>query len=152
MFFSLDHTAEVHHEAQEFRDPVWHCTLIKAMEEHNDTVVNPIYEWTDRDIWDYINKYNLDINPLYRKGRNRAGCIGCPMAGYYQRMKDFEEYPTYKAAYINAFQKMLEHRKADGMKIRKDWTDGQAVFDWWIEKNKHEVKGQYNLFDEGILG
>jgi hypothetical protein len=52
--------------------------------------------------------------------------------------------------YINAFNKMLENRKARG---KKDvWKDGHDVMDWWLEVGKHEVKGQYNLFDEDIYG
>ena len=148
IFFSFDHASEVHLESQEIQDDVWDCTLIKTMKEHGDTVVNPIYEWLDTDIWDYIRQNGLNINPLYAKGRDRVGCIACPMSGYYQRKRDLEEYPTYKQAYINAFQKMIEHRKADGMSVRDDWADGKAVLDWWLEKDKYEVKGQMSLFDE----
>lgn len=149
LFYSLDHTEEVHHEAQEFQDPVWHCTLIKAMEDHNDTVVNPIYEWTDSDVWEYIRQEGIKTNPLYQTGRTRVGCLGCPMANYRQRARDFAEYPTYKQAYINTFQKMLERRIADGMQNNPEWTDGEAIFNWWIEVYKHEVKGQLSLFDNG---
>lgn len=57
-FFSLDHTAEVHREALEKeKEPngtVWDCTLIKVMRDQKDTVVNPIYEWSDSDVWDYL--------------------------------------------------------------------------------------------------
>lgn len=146
MFFSLDHTEEVHHEAQEFRDPVWHCTLIKTMEEHGDTVVNPIYDWDDNDIWDYIQQEDIKVNPLYQTGRARVGCLGCPMASYLQRVRDFEEYPTYKHTYINVFQQMLDIRIAKGKHNIPEWTDGEAIFNWWIEKDKHEVKGQLSLF------
>lgn len=64
-FFSLDHTAEVHREALEReKEPngtVWDCTLIKVMREKNDTVVSPIYEWSDSDVWDYLNRGGGDI-------------------------------------------------------------------------------------------
>lgn len=145
IFFSLDHTEEVHREAQEFQDPVWHCTLINAMENHEDTVVNPIYEFTDSDIWDYISQNSLKINPLYKKGRMRVGCVGCPMKGYKEKIRDFNEYPTYKKAYINAFDKVVSYRKAKGLPLNDIWKDGQSVFEWWIEENKHNCKGQIEL-------
>ena len=149
-FFSLDHTEEVHREAQELNDPVWDCTLIKLMKEHGSTVVNPLYYWEDSDIWDYIKQEKLEVNPLYERGYERVGCIGCPLAPYRQRVKEFQDYPKYKQMYINAFNKMLENRKARG---KKDvWKDGHDVMDWWLEVGKHEVKGQYNLFDEDIYG
>ena len=62
MFFSLDHTEEVHKEALEHeKEPngsVWDCTLIKIMRENKDTVVNPIYEWSDADVWEYLRGGN----------------------------------------------------------------------------------------------
>ena len=154
-FFSLDHTEEVHREAQELQDPVWDCTLIKMMREHGSCVVNPIYEWTNKDIWEYINQNRLKINPLYYRGYKRVGCIGCPMATYRQKKKEFADYPTYKNAYINAFDKMLvelnkKHNdpKYRGKRKEIEWKTGKEVFDWWIEKDKHEVKGQISLFEE----
>ncbi len=142
----------MHRESQELNDPVWDCTLIKLMKDHGSTVVNPIYYWEDSDVWDYIRQEKITTNPLYERGYKRVGCIGCPMATYNQVLKEFNDYPTYKQAYINAFQKMVDKREQDGKEQRGTWTCGQAVFDWWIEKWKHEVKGQYSLFDEDIYG
>ena len=144
----------MHHESQEINDPAWDCTLIKIMKDHEDTIVNPIYDFTDKDIWEYIRKKDLKVNPLYEKGYKRVGCVGCPMTTYKQRMKEFSDFPTYKQAYIKAFDRMLEVRKANG----KDdvtgkegfhrWETGEDVFNWWIEKWRYEVKGQMSLFDE----
>jgi len=121
------------------------------MKEHGSTVVNPIYDWLDTDIWDYIKRENLEINPLYSKGYDRVGCIGCPLASYRYRTKEFNDYPQYKKLYIQAFEKMIEARNKEG-KNDNSWTTGEEVFDWWMEKNKHECKGQYNIFDEDIYG
>ena len=41
---------------------------------------NPIIDWTDGEVWDYIESEKLQINPLYKCGFSRVGCIGCPMA------------------------------------------------------------------------
>lgn len=145
-FFSYDHAEEVHREAQELNDPVWDCTLIKLMKRKGATVVNPIYEWLDSDIWDYIKQENLEVNPLYQKGYTRVGCIGCPLAPYHQRKKEFNDYPMYKTMYINAFEKMIEQRKRNGKEVV--WRNGKEVFDWWIEEGKHNCKGQLELFDK----
>lgn len=136
----------MHREAQELKDPVWDCTLIKLMKEKGSTVVNPIYEWLDSDIWDYIKQENLEVNPLYEKGYSRVGCIGCPLAPYHQRVKEFNDYPQYKTMYIKAFEKMLEKRKEKG-KPHDMWKTGEDVFEWWIEEYKRVPKGQMNLFD-----
>lgn len=91
-------------------------------------VVNPIIDWKDVDIWDYINSYKLEINPLYGCGFNRIGCIGCPMAITKQRYKEFSMWPKYKDAYIMAFDRMLKKRVADG-KQDKTKTWGNTAID-----------------------
>ena len=92
--------------------------------------VNPIIDWTDDDVWDYIASENIDVNPKYRDGYKRVGCIGCPLSGKCNRLRGFEEYPTYKRAYIRAFDTMLDVRKAKG--LQTDWESGEEVFEWWV--------------------
>lgn len=94
--------------------------------------VNPIIDWTDDDVWDYIAAENINVNPKYRDGYKRVGCIGCPLSGKCNRLRGFEEYPTYKRAYIRAFDKMLDVRKAKGLPT--DWKTGEEVFEWWVSK------------------
>ena len=71
------------------------------------------------------------------------------MATYHQVMREFEDYPKYKDAYIRAFDRMLKVRKESGKEERKDgtWKDGVSVFDWWVERWKHETKGQMTIED-----
>lgn len=61
-------------------------------------ICNPIVDWTDRDVWEYIRSERLPMNPLYDMGFFRVGCIGCPMAGK-TRWKEFALFPTYRHAY-----------------------------------------------------
>lgn len=124
-------------------DSVWDCTLIKSMKEKGSCVVNPIYEWTDSDIWDYIRSEHIITNPLYECGYSRVGCIGCPLATHHHRIKEFQDYPKYKGMYISAFDRMLLERDAKG-KINK-WKSGEEVFDWWLEEDKYNVKGQITM-------
>jgi phosphoadenosine phosphosulfate reductase len=39
--------------------------------------VHPLLAWTEKDIWDYIKKYKLPVNPLYEKGYRSLGCRPC---------------------------------------------------------------------------
>lgn len=147
-FFSLEHALEVHQESQEIQDDAWDCTLIKTMKGHKDVVVNPIYYWSDNDIWQYIKDNNMEVNPLYARGYKRVGCIGCPFATYHQVMREFNDFPKYKQAYIKAFDRMLAVRKASGKDDSKgSWLDGNSVFSWWIEEYKYNIKGQMAMED-----
>ena len=107
--------------------------------QKNKMVVNPIIDWTAKDIWEFINQEHLNVNVLYQCGYERVGCIGCPMAGRRKRQKEFADFPTYKSAYITAFERMLAVRKARG--LRTVYKSGEEVFNWWIEEK--ELPGQY---------
>ncbi len=96
-------------------------------------LINPLAEWEDDFLWWYIRHENIRLNPRYeKKGICRVGCIGCPMAGE-ARWAEFGEFPTYKAAYIKTFDKMLKERERRGLKNGPLWKDGLHVFKWWME-------------------
>ena len=108
----------------------------RRMVEHcyrtRKTMVNPIVDWTDEDVWAFLSRYGCKSNPLYECGFKRIGCIGCPMASRQLRLEEFRCYPGYQKAYIHAFDKMLKKRAAEGKPTTEKWSDGQAVFDWWL--------------------
>ena len=124
----------------------------RKMTEHcmkqNKMAANPIIDWTHRDIWDYIQSEKIKYNPLYECGYKRVGCIGCPMASK-GRWKEFADFPTYQAAYIRAFDKMLEALKETWKDKPPRWKSGEEVFLWWMEDKN--VEGQMNLFEDGFI-
>lgn len=97
-------------------------------------IVNPIIDWEDADVWSYIKSRGIKYCKLYNEGFERLGCVGCPMAGQTGRERDFKRWPTYRRAYLRAFQKMIDSRIADGLKT--NWKTGQEAFDWWMEYTK----------------
>lgn len=93
-------------------------------------ICNPIIDWEDRDVWDYIGAEHIPINPLYQCGFCRVGCIGCPMAST-ARKREFQRYPQYRIMYIRAFERMLGERKRRGLPY--GWESAEDVFHWWME-------------------
>lgn len=116
--------------------------LFEQCQIKGKTIVNPIIDWSDHDIWEYIGSEHINTNILYQCGYNRVGCIGCPMAGKI-RWKEFADFPKYKEAYIRAFDRMIGVRKAKG-KENKHKT-GNDVFLCWMEDDN--VEGQMSLED-----
>lgn len=112
-------------------------------------VVNPIIDWKDDDVWDFLKSDTAPpVNPLYAEGWCRVGCVGCPMAGKTRREREFLRWPQYKQLYINAFDRMLEERKKRG-KMDGSWragTTGVDIFNWWMEYDI--LPGQIDLFEE----
>lgn len=41
--------------------------------QKNKMVVNPIIDWTHRDIWEFIQAEKIIVNPLYKAGYERVG-------------------------------------------------------------------------------
>ena len=95
-------------------------------------IVNPIIDWTDNDVWDFLNSEKIPVNPIYSEGWCRVGCVGCPLAGSKMRAKEFARWPKYKQMYIRAFERMLEVRKQRGI-TAYGWKTGEEVYHWWIE-------------------
>lgn len=112
-------------------------------------MVNPIVDWTDEDVWEFIHSRNIPYCELYDQGWKRLGCIGCPMAGKF-RKRELDAYPRYKALWIKAFDDMQQIRKASGKKMlledKLDNPTGKDVFDWWTEEK--ELPGQCSLWEE----
>lgn len=102
-----------------------------------NTTINPIVDWTDKDVWEFLHHYGCESNPLYQCGNDRIGCIGCPLAGGKQMKAELARYPKYKEAYIRAFDRMLEKRKVDGLPT--EWTDGEHVMRWWVRDDPNQI-------------
>jgi phosphoadenosine phosphosulfate reductase len=106
--------------------------------------VNPIIDWKDNDVWDFLEDAQIPINPLYAEGWCRVGCVGCPMAGKAGRELEFARFPKYKNLYMLAFRNMLDERAARGKYI--SWATPQDVFNWWMEYDV--LPGQVDLFED----
>lgn len=121
----------------------------RRMVEHcyrtTSTMVNPIIDWKDADVWQFLHHYGCRSNPLYECAFKRIGCIGCPMAGNDTRKREFELYPVYKLNYIKAFDRMLIARQNAGKPTQ--WQSGEEVFYFWIQEDPNQI-----TFDDLIIG
>lgn len=107
---------------------VEHCFRTTA------TMVNPILNWSDDDVWEFLRFYGCESNPLYQCGFKRIGCIGCPLAGKH-RYAEFARYPQYKKMYIRAFDRMIVAMD----KQRLSWRTGTDVFKWWMGEDPAQL-------------
>ena len=124
----------------------------------NKMFLNPIIEWSEQDVWDYIMKYRLKYPSLYDEGYNRIGCIMCPMASSKEMLKEKERYPKFYEAYIRTFEKMLKRRKELGKRpfymgrySQQIAKTGEDVMNWWIYggiKKKESKEEKLKWFNE----
>lgn len=130
------------HEALDFEDAADLFEHADSFAEHDSdflrscrmrgrTAFQPILEWLDDDVWQFLSERKVPTNPLYAEGFKRIGCIGCPMADRRRRRRDFERWPKHRDAYVRTFGRMLEERIRRGLPT--EWSSGEDVFDWWME-------------------
>lgn len=108
----------------ERRKALEHCMSKKTL------CVNPIIDWTDAQALNYFWNVCEIHNPLYMEGFKRVGCIGCPMAGRSQRIREFARWGKYKDAYLRAFDRMLKVRHENWLETK--WENADEVFKWWM--------------------
>ena len=118
--------------------------MIESCYKRTKTVINPIIEWTDQDVWEFIKELDVLYCSLYDEGFKRLGCIGCPMASK-GRYKEFARWPKYKQMYLRAIKKMMDIREEKGMPLRTCRTV-EDVWHWWMEDGV--LPGQIALFDD----
>lgn len=112
--------------------------------------LNPIIEWTDDDVWQYIRENCLPYCRLYDEGFKRIGCVGCPMAGA-GRLKEFARWPRFEAAYRKAFAAAAAANKirlGDRYVSGVRWADGDAMWNWWMNEDR---RTPVEDSDQGVL-
>ncbi len=121
-----------------------HC-FTGGHKSKNKTFMNPIIDWKDNDVWQFIHETKTPYCKLYDEGWNRIGCLFCPMAGK-QRMIEAERYPRYVKSFIRAFEKL----HATGRDSMKRWCCGEVMFWWWLKEDRRskEDEGQQKMVFE----
>lgn len=125
--------------------------LVEQCYKRSKTTLNPIIDWTYRDVWDFIKANKIPYCELYDNGFTRLGCIGCPMSSTRERERELRVWPKYKDAYMRAFDKMLERRREKNKPFRtkygeSDHATAMDVFNWWMEYDI--LPGQMNWFED----
>lgn len=106
--------------------------LVEQCFRTQTTLLNPIVDWTDDEVWEFLNEIaKVPHCSLYDEGYTRIGCIGCPLGGYKQQLRNFERYPKFRALYIRAFDRMLKQCRENGVP-RYGWKTGEDVMEWWL--------------------
>lgn len=104
--------------------------------------LNPIIEWTDDEVWEYIRKFNVPYCSLYDEGWKRLGCVCCPNAN---QKAQAERWPkladSYRRACIRAYNAAIEKG------LSRTWKDGNEMYEWWISGQGNKDHDQEVLFE-----
>jgi phosphoadenosine phosphosulfate reductase len=114
----------------------------QCFRDSSKTYVNPIIEWSNNELWQYIKQEGIAYCEGYDRGVNRYGCIGCPKAGPAQMKKEFAMYPQYYDRFMRIFEKAwpVTHNmsKRTGKPRKLIFNSAQEMMDWWLCAKTHE--------------
>jgi len=84
------------------------------------TVVSPIIEWFDFDVWLYILSTGIDFNDAYRLGYSRVGCWCCPNNGAWS---EFLSKVHMNEQYVHWHSMLVDFAKKIGKPDPESYVD-----------------------------
>lgn len=69
-------------------------------------LISPIIEWTEEEVWTFLNTLGIKHCCLYDEGFTRIGCILCPMSSLAQKKRDEKRWPHVKRGWIRTIKKI----------------------------------------------
>ena len=103
-------------------------------------VLNPILQWSDDDVWEFIHSHSIPYCSLYDEGFVRLGCIGCPMSGKKGRRQTFDRWPAYERNWQRALQKLWKKKAGKIQRDGREWVGSRTfdsweeMWDWWLSE------------------
>ncbi len=115
-----------------------------CLKDSSKSYVNPIIDWSENDVWEFIKENKIPYCSLYDEGFKRLGCVMCPMN--YNRIKEAARWPMFRKSFELAFIKLWE--KNYKRESYKRWENGKEMFDWWLhDKRIKENPDQTVMFE-----
>lgn len=93
-------------------------------------VINPIIDWSDADVWEFIERYKVPINPLYARGFKRVGCMLCPYQSAKTRKAILAEFPMLRKRMISLVQAIIDDRERGGLPSMNETAE--EYFERWL--------------------
>ena len=96
------------------------------------TIYKPIFHWTEWQVWEFIETYNIPYSPLYDEGFNRIGCVVCPFimgrspGKEAERQRSMDRYPHIWEKFRHAIYKFY-----DQYEKKKPWLRWKTAEEFW---------------------
>lgn len=109
---------------------------------------NPILYWNSAEVYLYIYTHNLRLNPVYKRGNTRAGCLVCPMS---TNRNDYLNYTcNYEQtkSFVDLIYKLNSSEK-DNTPEKVSYIENNG---WKARKNGRDLSIALHDYDETISG
>ncbi len=114
--------------------------------KHNNIYnAHPILGWNTTEIFLYLFRYHLPINPAYRFGKARVGCLICPFSSAWDDMISNKLYPKQIAPFV---ERLTTWAKKDGVNDAESYLRGRK---WKIKAlgDKDSIKTEVRFTQKG---
>lgn len=109
---------------------------------------NAILEWTSAEIWLYMYANHIFINPCYKKGNARAGCLLCPMSGGISNYFRSINYPEE----VGKFAKIITETNSWDAHSEEDIKTYLTANGWRNRKSGRGLAGNESHYKEETKG
>ena len=108
-----------------------------AVKNATQTNCMPILEWGAHELWLYIFANELTINPVYRHGLTRVGCVMCPESSEKYVWFVDKLYPNE----LKKFNEVVLKTSDKKLKTKKDETEFIGSLNWQARQSGIVLQG-----------
>ena len=102
----------------------------RCIKGKDSVMVYPLLNWTEQDVWDYIQHQQLPINPCYEVS-HRVGCMFCPFTKRAELEYYETKYPKFKERVIDAIRQYHQKRDVSGT---YKYQSAEEYYEQWKKK------------------
>ncbi len=97
----------------------------------------PIFYWEEWQIWEFIERHQLEYPKLYNQGFNRIGCVVCPYhseatGNLHQLYR--KQWPKYFERWEKGISELYEKRKSQGKTMHFP-SANKFLENWYLSNN-----------------
>lgn len=111
-------------------------------EKYDDSILRPVFEFSDKQVFNYIKDAGLDPNPLYKMGMGRVGCMPCCLVNH-REMKHI----------IKRFPEVIDKIRTIEQRVESTFFPVGYIPDWACSRhaiNKHGKKSYFPTIDDVV--
>lgn len=116
--------------------------------ESSVIALRPLLDWSSENIWNYIKKYNLPVNPTYKEC-SRVGCVICPKANFNGNYKALLKMPKLIDAAIKACEGHVDFKINS---IDLDLSDNKPLYVcYWLNYSFRQFSAKQKKLVDMVL-
>lgn len=116
--------------------------------KYGSAYICPICDWTNSDVWEYLNGKGLPHCRLYDEGYKRIGCVCCPLTASGNK-RDIERYPKFvnmlRLGFLKRIQRMDDKKEKTRQLMEKYRKDPNLYFNNWLKHGSTELGQSHDV-------